>query len=115
MIRDDELDAFLPPPVFTDSSQTISSSFPPRFSSTQLPVFDGETSFGKAESQNISAAVPESASCHQCKTKKDVAVLFYCTHKKESAANSYKTKIIKCRKKYCQSCMAKYFESSKLE
>merc|ERR1719474_2572 len=47
------------------------------------------------------------ASCHQCKTKKDIGILFYCTKTRPFSNNSFKTK--KCRKKYCRSCMAKYY------
>lgn len=43
------------------------------------------------DSQN---AVPQSASCHQCKTKKDISILFYCTKKKPCVNNAYKTKVI---------------------
>eukprot|EP00483_Globobulimina_turgida_P002880 UN02885 len=64
---------------------------------------------------NISAnnkTLVQSASCHQCKTKKDVSILFYCTKKKPCLGNTYKTKVIKCRKKYCMACMTKYFEET---
>jgi len=53
------------------------------------------------------------ASCHQCKTKKDVSILFYCTRTRPCSNNSFKTK--RCRKKYCQSCMNKYYPESQVE
>ena len=33
------------------------------------------------------------ASCHQCKTKKDVSILFYCTKTRPCSNNSFKTKV----------------------
>eukprot|EP01083_Nonionella_stella_P027111 74592_1 len=53
------------------------------------------------------------ASCHQCKTKKDVNVLFYCTKTRQrkvacSASDSAANRK-RCRKKYCETCMAKYY------
>eukprot|EP01084_Bolivina_argentea_P013452 25258_1 len=59
-----------------------------------------------------------SASCHQCKTKKDVNILFYCTCTKVKTNKphiAYKTKSIKCKKKYCTSCMTKYFNEADVE
>eukprot|EP01084_Bolivina_argentea_P296118 509947_1 len=51
--------------------------------------------------------VKESASCHQCKTKKDVKILFYCTKTRACAYDALKRR--RCRKKYCEKCMRKYY------
>eukprot|EP01083_Nonionella_stella_P169696 575995_1 len=53
--------------------------------------------------------VKHAASCHQCKTKKDVKILFYCTKTRPRAYDALKRKVTRCRKKYCESCMAKYY------
>lgn len=39
------------------------------------------------------ADLHERASCHQCKTKKDVGILYYCTQTRPFSNNSFKTKV----------------------
>merc|ERR1719461_891240 len=98
-------------------NRQVSSTFP-HFCHAQYPVAPNNIIFNEISLDANGVTHPkkqsESASCHQCKTKKDVSILFYCTHKKKGVNHSY-SKVIKCRKKYCQSCMAKYFEVSKIE
>jgi len=55
----------------------------------------------------------DSASCHQCKVKKAVTVLLYCTKTRPCSGRRSKTK--RCRKKFCKSCMTKYFVESYVE
>ena len=55
---------------------------------------------------------PDQASCHQCKTKKDVKVLLYCTNLKKCPNDP--TKMRECQKKYCTRCLAKYYDQHKI-
>jgi len=110
-------------PVLIDNAddyRQIPSTFP-HFCNAQYQVSPVNNVIFNEISLGIPSNAPiavkkesESASCHQCKTKKDVSILFYCTHKKKGINNTY-SKVIKCRKKYCLSCMGKYFEANKLE
>jgi len=69
-----------------------------------------ETTGNKAKGR---ASASASASCHQCKTKKDVTILFFCTKTRPCSSNPFKTK--RCRKKYCRACMVKYYVDADID
>eukprot|EP00462_Mataza_sp_D1_P020675 CAMPEP_0175134468 /NCGR_PEP_ID=MMETSP0087-20121206/8196_1 /TAXON_ID=136419 /ORGANISM="Unknown Unknown, Strain D1" /LENGTH=444 /DNA_ID=CAMNT_0016417035 /DNA_START=344 /DNA_END=1678 /DNA_ORIENTATION=+ len=57
-------------------------------------------------------SISPGSSCHQCKSRREADQLYFCKFNPSTAATPPKHKKVSCRKKYCKTCLHKFYSEA---